>query len=56
MRTGRARNIWLALIALAIGNRIFNDLSAWPGALIMVLSVVFLGYNFLKINKDETND
>lgn len=55
---------WLPLlytvIALVVGNRIFNHWSAWLGVLIMVVAVIWCGVHYsrmaLKSWSDEFSD
>lgn len=44
----------MALIAIPIGNRIFNHVYSWIGIAIILSAVIFLIYKLIKFLKDET--
>ena len=40
-------------IGTIIGNRVFNHLDAWLGVLIVITTIIFVIYKFIKTLKNE---
>jgi hypothetical protein len=38
----------IAVIAIPIGNRLFNHVSAWLGVMVILSAVIFLIYKLIK--------
>lgn len=45
----------IAVIAIPIGNRLFNHVHPWLGIVVILSAVIFLIYKLLKFSKDETD-
>ncbi len=43
----------IAVIAIPIGNRLFNHVDAWLGITVILSAVFFLIYKLLKTERDE---
>ena len=41
----------IAVIAIPIGNRLFNHVSAWLGVMVILSAVIFLIYKLIKFLK-----
>ena len=46
----------LVVSALFIGNRLFNNINAWLGFSIIMLTVAFIVYNIIKKVENEKKD
>lgn len=46
----------IAVIAIPIGNRLFNHVNAWVGIAVILSAVIYLIYKLLKNEKDEKKD
>lgn len=44
----------IAVIAIFIGNRLYNHVYAWLGIAIILSAVIFIIYQLIKFLKDET--
>lgn len=44
------------IIGIVVGNRVFNHLSAWMGLFIIVVTILFTIYKFIKLINNEKND
>lgn len=45
--------IWVGILGLAVGNRIFNHMEAWSGLLVMILCTIYIIYLVIKLFNDE---
>jgi hypothetical protein len=46
----------IAVIAIPIGNRLFNHVNPWLGIAVILSAVIYLIYKLLKNEKDEKKD
>lgn len=46
----------IAVIAILIGNRIFNHVHSWLGTAIILSAIVFIIYQLINFFKDETEN
>lgn len=45
--------LWLAVIAIPLGNRIFNHVDAWLGVAIIVAAISYLIYKLIISNNEK---